>query len=218
MPGATHTEDVRPQLELDMGPPPTDEDLMRAFQDGGEHGFVGLVERYGAKALNYAWRLTNDFAVAQDVSQEAFLAVYTRKETFDPERRFSTWFYRIVTNLCRMEWRRRRRTVAPLDGGSVAAGDPADLAAETVADGGPSPADAAARRELERRVQRAVGELPEKLRTVFALSFYDGLAYKAIAEVLGCSVGTVASRKHLAVQRLAKTLGAVGAELVGTEG
>jgi len=200
-----------------MGPPPTDEDLMRAFQDGGEHGFVGLVERYGAKALNYAWRLTSDFAVAQDVAQEAFLAVYTRKATFDAARRFSTWFYRIVTNLCRMEWRRRRRTVAPLDGGSVAAGNPADLAAETVADGRPSPAEAAGRRELERRVQRAVGELPEKLRTVFALSFYDGLSYKEIAEVLACSVGTVASRKHLAVQRLAKSLGPVGAELFGTE-
>jgi RNA polymerase sigma factor (sigma-70 family) len=105
----------------------------------------------------------------------------------------------------------------PLDGARVAAGNPAALAAETVADPAPSPAEAAARRELERRVRRAVVELPEKLRTVFVLSFYEGLGYKAIAEVVGCSVGTVGSRKHLAVQRLARSLGPVGTELFGGE-
>ncbi len=215
-PGA-HTRDVRPQLELDIGPPPSDEELMRLFQNGGEHGFVALVERYGAKALNYAWRLTGDFALAQDVAQDAFLAVYTRKQTFNAGRSFTAWLYRIVGNLCRTEWRRRRRKVVPMDGSSVAAGDPAMLAAETVADPAPSPAQSASRRELERRVRRAVLELPEKLRAVFVLSFYDGLRYKAIAEVLGCPVGTVASRKHLALQRLAKSLGAVGAELFRVE-
>ena len=105
MPAAAHTEDVRPQLELDMGPPPSDEALMEAFQNGGEHGFVELVERYGAKALNFAWRLTDDYTVAQDIAQETFLAVYTRGGTFDTSRKFSTWLYRIVGNLCRMEWR-----------------------------------------------------------------------------------------------------------------
>ena len=208
---------VRSQLELDMGPPPSDEELMRSFQAGAEHGFISLVERYGAKVLNHAWRLTDDFALAQDVAQEAFLAVFTRHKTFDPSRSFSAWLYRIVSNLCRMEWRRRRRTRVPLDGARVAAGNPAALAAETVADPAPSPAEAAARRELERRVRRAVVELPEKLRTVFVLSFYEGLGYKAIAEVVGCSVGTVGSRKHLAVQRLARSLGPVGTELFGGE-
>ncbi len=215
MASGTHTRDVKPQLELDMGPPPSDEDLMRAFQGGGEHAFAVLVERYGAKVVNYAWRLIDDHALAQDVAQQAFLAVYTRKATFDTARRFSAWLYRIVGNLCRMEWRRRRRKVAPLDASSVAAGDPAALAAETVADPSPSPAEEAGRRDLERRVRRAVGELPEKLRIVFVLSFYERLSYKQIAEVLGCAVGTVASRKHLAVQRLAGSLSAVGAELYG---
>jgi RNA polymerase sigma-70 factor (ECF subfamily) len=201
-----------------MGPPPSDEALMRAFQNGGEYGFVALVDRYGAKALNYAWRLTGDYTLAQDVAQEAFLAVYTRKRTFDASRRFSTWLYRIVGNLCRMEWRRRRRKVAPVDASSVAAGNPADLAAETLADSAPSPAEEAGRRDLEHRVRCAVVELPDKLRAVFVLSFYEGLGYKEIAEVIGCPAGTVASRKHLAVQRLAKSLSAVGAELFGAEG
>ena len=214
---AEHTDTMRPQLELEMGPPPSDDVLMRAFQDGGEHGFVALVERYGKKALNYAWRLTGDFALAQDVAQEAFLAVYTRRDTFQPGGNFAGWLYRIVGNLCRMEWRRRRRKRAPLDGGRVAAGDPADLAAGHVADKGPSPAESAARRELERHVRRAVVELPVKLRTVFVLSFYEGLSYKAIAGVLGCSVGTVGSRKHLAMRRLQNSLSAVGAELLSTE-
>jgi RNA polymerase sigma-70 factor (ECF subfamily) len=215
MASAAHTTGVKPQLELDMGPPPSDEELMRAFQGGGKHAFAVLMERYGEKVLNYAWRLTDDYALAQDLAQQAFLAVYVHKRTFDTERRFSPWLYRIVGNLCRMEWRRRRRKVAPLDGSSVAAGDPAALAADTVADPSPSPAEEAGRRDLERRVHRAVGELPEKLRMVFVLSFYERLSYKQIGEVLGCAVGTVASRKHLAVQRLAQSLSAVGAELFG---
>jgi RNA polymerase sigma-70 factor (ECF subfamily) len=215
MPAAAHTEEVRPQLELDMGPPPSDEALMEAFQNGGEYGFVELVGRYGAKALNFAWRLMDDYTAAQDIAQETFLAVYTRRDTFDTTRRFSTWLYRIVTNLCRMEWRRRRRKVAPLDGASIAAGDAADLAAGTLADPGPSPSESASRNELERRVRRAVAQLPEKLRGVFILSFYEGLRYKEIADVLGCSVGTVASRKHLAMQRLQQNLGALGAEMLG---
>ena len=193
---------------------------MRAFQKGRDGGFVELVVRHGAKVLNYAWRLTDDFALAQDVAQETFLAVYTRKDTFDSGRSFAAWLYRIAGNLCRMEWRRRRRTVAPVAGSRVAgsrvaAGDAASLAAETVADPAPSPAEWAGRRELEHQVRRTVMELPVKLRMVFVLSFYEGLGYKAIAEVLGCSLGTVASRKHLAMRHLRKSLGAVAAELFG---
>jgi len=206
---------VNSQLELDVGTPPSDEELMRAFQNGRDGGFAELVMRHGAKVLNYAWRLTDDFALAQDVAQETFLAVYTRKDTFDSRRSFPAWLYRIASNLCRMEWRRRRRTTAPMSGSSVAVGDPAALAAETVADPGPSPAEWANRRELEHRVRRAVVELPEKLRMVFVLSFYEGLAYKAISDVLGCSIGTVASRKHLAMRHLRKRLGAVAGELLG---
>jgi len=198
-----------------MGPPPSDDVLIRAFQDGGEHGFTALVNRYGKRVLNYAWRFTGDFEVAQDVAQETFLIVYTAKETLDAGRNFRAWLYRVAGNLCRMECRRRRRKVAPLDGASVAAGDPAELAAERVADPAPSPAVSAGRHELERQVRAAVTELPEKLRTVFVLSFYEGLGYKAIAEVLGCSAGTVASRKHLAVRRLEKHLRPIGTELYG---
>lgn len=215
MTGPEHRKSVNSQLELDVGPPPSDEELMRAFQKGRDGGFVELVVRHGAKVLNYAWRLTDDFALAQDVAQETFLAVYTRKDTFDSRRSFSAWLYRIAGNRCRMEWRRRRRIVAPVDGSRVAAGDAASLAAQTVADPAPSPAEWAGRRELEHQVRRTVIELPVKLRMVFVLSFYEGLGYKAIAEVLGCSLGTVASRKHLAMRHLRKSLGAVAAELFG---
>lgn len=195
---------MRPQLEFNIGPPPSDEALMRTFQDGGEAAFTVLVERYAAKALNYAWRLTGEFALAQDVAQEAFFNVYARRRAFGAGERFLTWFYRIVGNLCRMEWR-RRRAPRPAAGKSPADDAPPE----------PELEERASRREIEQRAQDAVLALPEKLRLVFVLSLYEGLSYGEIAGVLGCSVATVAARKRAAVQRLGGSLGTVGRRFEG---
>jgi len=194
--------ELRAQLELDMGPPPSDEALMRALQDGARSALGVLVERHGATAVNYAWRLTGELASAQDVAQEAFLGVYARREAFDSGQRFLVWLYRIVGDLCRAVWRRR---------GGAAVTPAADGASEAAAEPGPTATEDGGREAVEEQVRRAVVGLPEGLRVVFVLSFYEGLSYEAIAEVLGCSVRTVWSRKRLAVRRLEENLGAAGA-------
>jgi len=108
---------------------------------------------------------------------------------FDPRRAFSTWFYRIATNAA-IDWLRRRSRALP----------PADSPPqETVL-------HAVAARDMARRVEQAVHELPEDQRLVFVLRHYQGLAYGEIAMITGSPEGTVRSRMHYALRALREKL------------
>jgi RNA polymerase sigma-70 factor (ECF subfamily) len=192
----------------------TDEELMERFLAGSEEAFDELVRRYSARITNFAYRQVSHFATAEDIAQETFLAVYRKAETYKGGYSFSGWLYKIAINFCRMHFRRKKREAA---GVSIEASrEEGGVSVERrLVDGGEGPREEVGRKEMEEKVRRAVTGLPEKHRLVFTLSFYDGMTYEEIGALLGCSAGTVASRKHTAVKRLGCKLRSLGAELMG---
>jgi RNA polymerase sigma-70 factor (ECF subfamily) len=182
---------------------PSDEALCRRVATGDEAAFDVLVARHQGRAYRLAWSLLRDAEDARDLSQEAFLRVYRMAATFRGDAKFSTWFYRILVNLC-LDHRRRgrwwRRLVSSHEGGD--GGDPIEQQAAPVAD----PADALGQAQLMARVWAEVERLSPQQRAALVLQVQEGLPTSEIAAVLACSEATVRVHLHRAVGALRKTL------------
>ncbi len=150
-----------------------------------------VFERYKDRVFSIALNfLKGDDAAAKDVTQEVFVKVFRAAPSFRQDARFSTWLYRIVANACMDELRRRRRLVL--------VGDVPPRMHPTVA-----PIEHA---ELDADVTAALGRLSPKLRIAVLLRYFDDLTYDQMAEALGVTHGTVASRLNRAHKFLAREL------------
>ena len=161
-----------------------DEALVAAVADGDGRALEELCRRWERPLFQFIHRHTGG-RDAEDLYQETWLRVVRAARRFDPRRRFSTWLFQIALNLCR-DWH-RRPPPEPLD--------PADADAVAGAD---RPPDAA----IDAR--RLLAALPEPQRSAVILRYYHDLGEDEMAEILGCPRGTVKSRLHSAMRRLAE--------------
>lgn len=187
-----------------------DDDLIRAAQKGDRSAFDSLVRRYDRSVLRLALHMLGNEEDAQDVHQEAFIKAYRHLSNFRFECSFYTWLYRIVTNLCLDQLRRRKSRRE--DPGTVldASGDELDLMANVQDDrSGADPA-----RELERKhqnaaIQSALAELTPRERTVFELKHYQGLKLRTIGEMLSTTEETAKNTLFRATRKLRARLAEV---------
>lgn len=173
-----------------------DAQLMLAFCDGDPRAFDALFQRWAARLLRYLERMLCDRGVAEELTQEVFLRVHCARDRYRVEARFSTWLYRIATNLALNELRRprRREPHASVDEGpEPAAGGPAVDAVVH------------ARREGS-VVRKLLTELPEKQRAALLLASLEGCSYAEIAESLGVTEKAVKALVHRARAGLAARL------------
>lgn len=185
--------------------PPTDAELVRDALAGSQDAFRTLVARYGSAAVNMAVRLVRDRAVAEELAQDAFVRAFARLSTYDPERRFSAWFFRVLHNVVVDYLRRRRVETVSLDALTADgyAGPPA-------ADQSSSPADELERRSLGAALEEALGRLRTDYREVMLLRYHQGLTVDEIAGVLQLPEGTVKTFLYRARKELAGLLSAAG--------
>ena len=173
----------------------TDHGLLEAARTGDEAAFGELVRRYRNQITNYVYRMTNDYELAVDLAQETFLRVYRAADRYQAGYAFSTYIYRIATNLAISELRRRkRRRLVSLTGffqEREQGGEPCELDPVDV-----RPLQDASLVANERRaaVGRAIATLPEKYRAPLVLRDIEERSYDEIARILELSEGTVKSR------------------------
>lgn len=164
---------------------------------GGDRAAFGqLMHRYAGAVYNLAYRMLGGAEDAEDASQEIFLRAYTRLESFDRQRRFSTWLLSIGSNYCIDRLRRRRFSWLTLDDAAFA------LPSKER-----SPERIALDHEQQTIVQRALQQLPENYRMVTVLRYWSDLSYEEIANVTGLPESTIKTRLHRARHMLAKALG-----------
>lgn len=172
----------------------SDHALLEATRAGDEAAFAELVGRYRNQITNFVYRMTNDYDGAVDLAQETFVRVYKAADRYQTSHAFSTYIYRIATNLAISELRKRkRRRLVSLtgffqskDGAEPVEFDPPDE----------RPLQDSSMVETERRaaVQRAIGTLPDKYRAPLVLRDVEGKSYEEISRILETSEGTVKSR------------------------
>jgi RNA polymerase sigma-70 factor, ECF subfamily len=170
--------------------------VIEACQQGDRAAFQLLFETYKDKVFSIAvYSSGGDRTVADDVTQQIFLKLFTAIRQFRGESEFTTWLYRLVVNAC-LDERRRRRRLLPW-GETVAMRNPSDKKPQE---------KQYARLEVAEAVREAIGELKPKFRLPILLKYIEGLSYEEIASVMGCSKGTVASRLNRGHSQLAKRL------------
>ncbi len=175
-----------------------DLELMLRVRAGDEPSFEVLVRRYRLPLVNYFYRLLRDRAQAEDLAQEVFLRVYMARLRYRPEAQFTTWLYRIATNLALNALRDRKdleavdeqggREEAPRTSPFV---EPKPSAEQWLIDS-----------DRQRLVRQAVGALPTNQRAAVILHKYQGIDYRQIAKVLGVSVSAVKSLLFRAYESL----------------
>lgn len=154
---------------------------------------------HGKATYNFALRLTRNEADAADLTQEAFIRVYRAWRSFEPGTSFLSWIYRIVTNLYRDELRRRK--------GRYQEEIPEDNAPQEFGGGRPlaiEPIDDYVDQQMSEPVEKALEALTPDQRAVLVLADIEEYSYQEIAEIVGCSIGTVRSRLHRARNQLRK--------------
>ncbi len=181
----------------------SDLELVRRVQRGERAAFDLLVLRYQHKVVKLVARLLRDPAEAEDVAQEAFVKAYRAIGSFRGDSAFYTWLYRIAVNTARNAMASRQRR--PLDYESDLS-ESEQSTVESRMRHSDTPEAMALSDEIHRTVNRAVGDLPEDLRTAVILREVEGLSYEEIAQAMDCPVGTVRSRIFRAREAIDRSL------------
>ena len=172
-------------------------EVIHACQQGDRDAFRMLFEAYKDRVYSIAVYSIGDSSIADDVTQQIFLKLFTTIKQFRGDSEFTTWLYRLVVNACMDERRRRRRWFSWGDMPEVTANDASQKKPQE---------KQFARLEVAEAVRGAIGQLKPKFRLPILLKYVEGLSYEEIAIVMNCSKGTVASRLNRGHGQLAKQL------------
>jgi RNA polymerase sigma factor (sigma-70 family) len=189
-------------MEPEAGSGPSDEELMRRLQGGEDAALAQLMQRWEIPLKRLIFRIVGNAAEAEDLAQEVFVRIHTKRATYRAGAKFSTWCFSIAANQARnrLRWWRHRPALS-LNAWIESGGDNADESRF-----GESASNRALRQERIAAVQVAVAALPIDLRTALVLFEYEGLSMAEIAAALGCSTKAVENRLYRARQQLKRAL------------
>lgn len=171
----------------------SDHDLIAATKNGDETAFAEVVSRYKGPITNYLYRFLNDYEEAVDLAQETFVRVYFAIDRYHTQYAFSTYIYRIATNLAISEIRRRkRRRLFSISG--ILGGDSEEAVEFEIPDERTRPDDELIDNERDLQIAKAIAALPEKYRIPIILRDIQGQTYEEVSAVMDLGLGTTKSR------------------------
>jgi RNA polymerase sigma-70 factor, ECF subfamily len=187
----------------------SDEELLLAYRDHENRpAFEELVHRYEKELYGYLRNYLGDPEIAEDVFQQTFLQIYLKCDQFEPERKLRPWLYAVATNQAidhQRRYGRHRMTSLDRRMGKFEESESVSFV-ELFNSPQRGPVEETESSEQADEIRRAVDGLPEQTRQVVLLVYFQGLKYREAAHALGIPVGTVKSRLHGAIQKLAEVL------------
>ena len=182
----------------------TDVQLMLDVKAGDERSFELLLQRYRTPLVNFLYRMVRSREQAEDLAQEVFIRVYRAREEYVPSAKFTTWLFRIATNLALNSLRdhRHQKLEMSLDAPLTADSEEGDERPFEVADKHPTVEQELVEAERRKVIRRAIEKLPEKQRAAVLLHKYQELDYAEIAKILSCSESALKSLLFRAYEML----------------
>jgi RNA polymerase sigma-70 factor (ECF subfamily) len=174
---------------LSIKPDIREEELARRAQKGDRAAFDSLVGYCAPRLFNLAYRLMGNRDDADDITQEAFLRIYQALPRFKWDASFNSWMYKIISNLCFDEMKRRKKR--PLNFAEITA--EGENEPEFTAENS-DPADRIIKSTESKIVQQAINELPAEARAIIVMFDVQGMSYLEIADIMKLNMGTVKSR------------------------
>jgi RNA polymerase sigma-70 factor (ECF subfamily) len=185
----------------------SDEQLVKTCLQGDSQAFEELAVKYQNKIYALAYRYMGNEEDAYDMAQEAFIKAYRSLRSFKGDSSFGTWMYRIATNVCLDELRKRKRRIVTLSLDEPLATRDGDEVEKEIADTAPTADIIYEQKELSQYIQQVLSEMKPDHKITIVLRDIMDLTYEEIAQVLDCSIGTVKSRLSRARDSLRKKLG-----------
>jgi len=182
-----------------------DSKVIARFMDGDEDAFREIINHYKNGLYAFLKRFLNHHDQVEDVFQETFLQLYNSRSSFDPKRNLRPWLFTIAANKAKDALRKQQRTAAiPI--GSIGNSEEMSFgdALDILASHDKMPLDELAKDETAMMVRQIISEMPENLREILILSYFNQFSYKQMAEMLSIPIGTIKSRLHTAVAGFAK--------------
>ncbi len=187
-----------------------DSQLMELVAKGDRHAFAALFDRHQGSVVRFCYRFVGTQARAEELAQDIFVKLFRVAKSYQPSAKFKTYLFRIATNHCLNEVRRGDFKREQLEGATMSGETPSVLEREP---GGLSPDQALEGRELEKAVERAMGNMSERERAAFTMCRFEGMAYREIAESLEASESAVKSLIHRATVQVMQHVEALQAGL-----
>ena len=171
---------------------------------GDQDAFEEIVTIFQHRLYHVCYRMLSNRQEAEDIAQEAFVRAYINIHTFDQKRKFSTWIFRIATNLC-IDRIRKKKPDYYLD--SNVPGTEGLTMYSQIAAAGELPEEEIERMETQQRIQYEIGQLSDKYRSVIILRYIEELPLQEISDILELPLGTVKTRVHRGRAALRKQMG-----------
>jgi len=191
----------------------TDAELLKRYREGDETAFREIVERYKNSLYSFLRRFLNRQDLVEDVFQETFLQLFASRDSFDTSRPLRPWLFTIAANKAKDALRKMQRHSSMSIGAIADSGDVSvDDVINILTSYKTTPADEVTMEETARRVRAIVADMPENLRGILILAYFEQFSYKHMAEILSIPIGTVKSRLHTAVMHFTKKWNAANRE------
>lgn len=184
---------------------PTDAELLTRYSRGDEAAFREIVSRYKNSLYAFLWQFLNRPDLVEDVFQETFLQLFSSRASFDNTRPLRPWLFTIAANKAKDALRKWQRTAAvPIGTISDSEEMSFDDMLNTISADTTMPYEELEKNEIAIQVERIIANMPENLREILLLAYFQKFSYKQMAQMLSIPIGTVKSRLHTAVARFAK--------------
>ncbi len=182
-----------------------DADLLQRYRQGDEKAFEEIVNRYKNPLYAFLRRFVNRQDIVEDVFQETFLQLYSSRDSFDARRPLRPWLFTIAANKAKDALRKLQRQSSMSMGTMADAGELSlDEMVNILTSYETTPEAEISKEETARRVRQIISEMPENLRGILILAYFEQFSYKHMAEILSIPIGTVKSRLHTAVAHFMK--------------
>ncbi len=185
----------------------TDPDLIALARKGSEKAYRELLGRYQRPVFSLVYRMVRDRELAEDIAQETFVKVFNHLGSYNPKYKFSSWIFKIASNLAIDHLRKKEPETISLDGSRNAqTAEQMEATRITVESRDENPEEFVMARELGAEIEVAIGELRPEYRTAVLLRHVEGRPYEEIAEIMDIPLGTVKTYIHRARTELKVSL------------
>ncbi|HEU0299851.1 MAG TPA: sigma-70 family RNA polymerase sigma factor [Longimicrobium sp.] len=175
----------------------SDHELVARAQQGSEKAYRELLGRYQRPVFSIIYRMIRDREQAEDLAQETFVRVFNHIDRYDPRYKFSSWIFKIATNLT-IDWiRRKELNTVSIDGSrNAVTAEQIEATSITIASPDENPEELLEARQLGEEIEQAIGKLRPEYRAAILLRHVEGREYQEIAEILALPLGTVKTYIH----------------------